>query len=183
MRRRALVLVLLLPWLATPARASSPLPLLNIIVDSGGVAHVRAMLDLPASPGVVRGILIDYSHWPMLFPQGLRVAAIKQEPDGVQTDLYLPRYFLPGEFHLVTLTRETAPGRLETSLIEGDFLRYQRVWSLTPGERNDETHAALEMDVQPKTWMPNWIFTILLRHELAEHFDKLRAEVERRLHP
>jgi hypothetical protein len=174
------VLALLASWLAPTAHAALPVPELNLSMDSSGVAHVHAVLELPADQAVVRRVLTDYPHWPTLFPGGLRVAAITLQPQGVQTDLYLTRRFLPGELHLVTLTRETAPGRLESSLVGGDFVRYHRIWILTTGAGTDETHAELEMELQPKTlWIPKWLFVVILKHELLEHFDKLRAAVQR----
>jgi hypothetical protein len=72
-----------------------------------------------------------------------------------------------------------APAILETSLIGGDFLKYRRTWILTPGLTNDETRAALEMDIQLKQWIPGWLFTLVLKHELLEHFGRLQAEVIR----
>jgi hypothetical protein len=162
------------------AWAGPSVAVLNIAVDPAGVAHVRAVLELPASPAVAYAVLTDYPHWPLLFPNGLRIVGIQQQRDGVKTDLYLRRHFFPGEFHLVTLTREIAPGIVQTSLIEGDFLQYQRTWTLTVGPGNRDTRAELVMDIQPKQWIPAWLFTIVLEHELHEHFDKLRAEVQSR---
>jgi ribosome-associated toxin RatA of RatAB toxin-antitoxin module len=172
---------LLLLGLLAPAAGGSPSAVtLNIAVHPGGVAHVHAVLTLPANPAVVHAVLTDYPHWPLLFPNGLRIVAIQQDKDGVQTDLYLRRHFLPGELHLVTLTREAAPGILETSLVDGDFYQYRRTWTLTPGLSSCETHAELAMDIQPKQGLPGWLFTFLLRRELLAHFDRLRAEVQSR---
>ena len=173
--------LLLLGLLVPSAAAAAPDVLLNIAMDSAGAAHVSAVLELSARPAVVHAVLTDYGHWPLLFPRGLRIVAVSQEKDGVETDVYVPRRFLPGEFHLITLTRETVPGILETSLIGGDFLRYRRTWILTPGLTSDETRAELEMDVQLKQWIPGWLFTLVLKHELLEHFGRLQAEVTRHL--
>jgi len=173
--------LLLLGFLMPAAAAASPDALVNVAVDSAGAAHVRAVLELSARPAVVHAVLTDYGHWPLLFPRGLRIVTVSQQKDGVETDVYVPRRFLPGEFHLITLTREMVPGILETSLIGGDFLRYRRTWILTPGLTSDETRAELEMDVQLKQWIPGWLFTLVLKHELLEHFGRLQAEVTRHL--
>ena len=169
--------ILLLGILVPTATGTASAVTLDIAVNPAGVAHVQAVLTLPANPAVVHAVLTDYPHWPLLFPHGLRIVAIQQEKDGVQTDLYLRRLFLPGELHLVTLTREIAPGILETSLVDGDFYQYRRTWTLTPGISTGETHAELAMDIQPKQALPGWLFTFLLRRELLAHFDKLRAEL------
>ena len=173
--------LLLLGLLVPSAAAAAPDVLLNIAMDSAGAAHVSAVLELSARPAVVHAVLTDYGHWPLLFPRGLRIVTVSQQKDGVETDVYVPRRFLPGEFHLITLTREMVPGILETSLIGGDFLRYRRTWILTPGLTSDETRAELEMDVQLKQWIPGWLFTLVLKHELLEHFGRLQAEVTRHL--
>jgi hypothetical protein len=171
---------LLLGFLVLTAAGTSPTVTLNIDVNPAGVAHVQAVLTLSAPPSVAQAVLTDYPHWPLLFADGLRIAAITQGKDGVQTDLYIRRHFLPGELHLVTLTREAAPGVLETSLIAGDFYQYHRTWTLTPGIDTRETHAELAMDIQPKQGLPGWLFSFLLRRDLFVHFDKLRAEVQSR---
>ena len=173
--------LLLLGLLVPSAAAAAPDVLLNIAMDSAGAAHVSAVLELSARPAVVHAVLTDYGHWPLLFPRGLRIVTVSQQKDGVETDVYVPRRFLPGEFHLITLTREMVPGILETSLIGGDFLRYRRTWILTPGLTNEETRAELEMDIQLKQWIPGWLFTLVLKHELLEHFGRLQAEVARHL--
>ena len=46
-----------------------------------------------------------------------------------------------------------------------------------PGLTNDETRAELEMDIQLKQWIPGWLFTLVLKHELLEHFGRLEAEI------
>ena len=56
-----------------------------------------------------------------------------------------------------------------------------RRWILTAGLTSDETRAELEMDIQLKQWIPGWLFTLVLKHDLLEHFGKLRAEVARNL--
>ena len=172
--------ILLLGILVPTATGTASGVTLDIAVNPAGVAHVQAILILSATPAVAQAVLTDYLHWPLLFPDGLRVAAITPEKDGVQTDLYVRRHFLPGELHLVTLTREVAPGVLETSLIAGDFYQYRRTWTLTPGPGCCETHAELALDIQPKQSLPGWLFSFLLRRDLLAHFDKLRAEVQSR---
>ena len=98
--------ILLLGLVVPTATAAASTVTLDIAVNPAGVAHVQAVLTFSAIPEVAQAVLTDYAHWPLLFPDGLRMAAITQEKDGVQTDLYIRRHFLPGELHLVTLTRE-----------------------------------------------------------------------------
>lgn len=182
MRGRSLSLLLVgLVWVSEGV-AGEPVPAIDIQVGPDGAAHVRGQVDLPGTPAIVRAVLTDYAQWPSLFGRGFRVVAIRQEGGRVVTDQYVPRHVLPGEMHLVTETRETTPGRLETSLIEGDFLQYRRVWQLQATPEGN-TRAALEMYIQPKAWLPHWLLTLVLRRELLDHFGKLHAAVAARGQP
>jgi hypothetical protein len=153
---------------------------LDIRVLPDGSARVHAQVELAGPPDVARLVLTDYEHWPDLFPPGLRIAGIRREARGVITDLWATRHILPGELHLVTETRETTPDRLDTSLVEGDFHRYTRTWQLSPGPSEPATTATLEMEVQPKGWVPDWLFTIFLKQDLEAHFVLLQTAVAAR---
>jgi hypothetical protein len=174
-------LLLCLLWVADGV-AGEPVPAVDIQVGPDGTAHVSGRMELSGTPAIVVAVLTDYAQWPSLFGRGFRLASIRQEAGRVVTEQYVPRHVLPGEMHLVTETRETAPGRLETSLIEGDFLQYSRVWQLqaAPG---GTTHAALEMYIRPKAWLPHWLFSLVLRRELLDHFARLQAAVVARGQP
>ena len=156
---------------------------LDIHVSADGLARVSAGLELPGPPEIARAVLTDYEHWPELFPPGLRIVGIRREAQGVITDLWASRHLLPGELHLVTETREPTPGVLETTLVEGDFHRYTRVWRLAPVRDGRGTLAILEMELRPRGWVPQWLFTIFLRRDLEAHFSKLRSAVAARVEP
>lgn len=177
------VLLVSLLLIASPgASADGPPPraALDIQVLPDGLARVHARVELAGPPEVARLVLTDYEHWPDLFPPGLRIVEIRREAQGVITDLWAARHILPGELHLVTETRETTPDRLDTTLIEGDFHRYTRTWQLLPGATETTTTATLDMDVQPKGWVPDWLFTTFLRRDLEAHFTRLQAAVAAR---
>ena len=166
-----------------PAESRSPGFTLEIRIRSEGGARISARVELPGPTESARLVLTDYEHWPDLFPPGLRIVGIRREASGVITDLWAARHILPGELHLVTETRETAPGLLETSFIEGDFHRYSRTWRLSPGPTAQTSVATLEMDLHPKGWVPDWLLTTFLRRDLEEHFVRLQAAVAARNHP
>lgn len=168
---------------ASPAGPSTPGFTLDIQLHPQSLARISARVDLPGPPEAAWAVLTDYEHWPALFPPGLRIVGIRREPSGVVTDLWAARHLLPGELHLVTETRETAPGLLETRFIEGDFHRYSRTWRLSTGLTAQVTVATLEMDVQPKGWAPDWLLTTFLRRDLEEHFIRLQAAVAARHKP
>ena len=133
-----------------PAESRSPGFTLEIRIRSEGGARISARVELPGPTESARLVLTDYEHWPDLFPPGLRIVGIRREASGVITDLWAARHILPGELHLVTETRETAPGLLETSFIEGDFHRYSRTWRLSPGPTAQTSVANFIQP--PQTW-------------------------------
>ena len=156
---------------------------LDIHLSADGLARVSARLELPGPPEIARVVLTDYEHWPELFPPGLRIVGIRREAQGVMTDVRASRHLLPGELRLVTETRETLPGVLETTLVDGDFHRYTRVWRLAPARDGRGTLAVLEMELHPRGWVPQWLFTIFLRRDLEAHFLKLQSAVAARVEP
>ena len=153
---------------------------LDIQALPDGGATARATLVLAGPPDTVHAILTDYANWPSLFPPGLRLASIRREPHRVVTELYVPRHVLTGELRLVTASHEPEPGRLEMTLIEGDFSRYRRTWRLIPADDGATTRATLELEFQPNQWVPHWLLTIFLRKDLEEHFSRLQAAVTAR---
>lgn len=173
-RATSLGFAALLSWTqADTVRASEPLAL---EVTGDGVAVARAVLILPGSSDLARDLLSDPSNWPVLFASPLRVRSVTRHPDRTITDMYLSPGLAFQELHLIVETREISRLRLETRLIDGDLRRYAHVWHLTslPGERC--TRAALELTMQPRTWMPNWLLRWLMREELTGHTERVVAE-------
>lgn len=153
---------------------------LDIVFDAQDVAHVHAILALSARPETVFAVLTDYARWPSLFGNGLVVAAIREEAEGVVTEMYLPRVLLPGTLHVIIRTRIDPPHHFEAELISGDLNHFWRLWRLMPVAEGRETRADLQMAVQPKTWAPRWVIRYGIERELPDHFERLRAAVQRR---
>ena len=125
-------------------------------------------------------MLTDYARWPSLFSEGLRIASIRGDPDGVITDMYLPRILMPGTLHIVIRTRASTHERIEAELITGDLNRFWRLWHLTPLDGGLQTRADLQMTVQPKGWAPQWLVRYGIERELTDHFERLRTAVQAR---
>ncbi|HTE88460.1 MAG TPA: SRPBCC family protein [Terriglobales bacterium] len=160
--------------------ATGDIQSLDVIVDAQLVAHVHATLELPASPETVFVVLTDYAQWPALFAKGMTIAAIRDEPEGVVTEMYVPRVMLPGTLHVIIRTRVSAPQQIEAELISGDLNLFRRLWRLMPLAKGRETIAELQMTVQPKGWAPRWLIRYAIERELTDHFDRLRAAIQRR---
>jgi polyketide cyclase/dehydrase/lipid transport protein len=161
-------------------------PMLDIAEEPSGGFRAKAILHIPASPATVRAVLTDYERWPDLFAGRFRVTRLKRESDRVITDLLIKRFPLPGEMRLLCETRERPDGGLVTSLIEGDFTRYVRQWTLTPEPNSPDpqafsgTRAEMDLSLQLKSWVPDWLLIANLRGQLLEHFRILREQAIQR---
>lgn len=160
--------------------ASESVHSLDIAFDKEAVAHVHALLELSATRDTVVRVLTDYAHWPMLFAEGMTIVGIRHEPDGVITDMYLPRAVVPGTIHLVIRTRVANSGQIDAELMSGDLKRFWRRWQLTPLSAGRRTRAELEMTIQPKGWAPQWLVRYGIETELRDHFHRLETVLESR---
>ena len=154
---------------------------LEVQIEGKGLAMIEAQVDFPAPPDVVFTVLTDYPNWPKLFPDGVEVEVERKSGRSVVMDMKIPQRVLSGKMRLKAKWRETPPHKLETTLIEGDFLRYEQVWQLTPMQDGKYTRAELNLTLQPKGWImkvvPEFLYKWALREDLKEHFEKFRKQV------
>jgi hypothetical protein len=110
----------------------------------------------------------------------MRMVKVERLPDRVVTDVYVSHPILPGESRLLCESRELPEGGLVTTLIEGDFNRYQRTWRLAEDADRLTTRAAFDLVVDVKTWAPDWLVALELKRQLTRHFGILRDTVAAR---
>jgi hypothetical protein len=177
-----------LAWLVLSCSAASlaaqtdPDPILDITRETHGGFRATATLHIAAPPQSVRAVLTDYERWPDLFAGRFRVVRLQREPHRVVTDLLIKRFPLPGQLRLLCETREHRDGRLVTSLIDGDFTRYVRQWTFTSEPNRLDPHAGggtraeMDLSLQLKSWVPDWLLIANLRRELLDHFRILREQ-------
>ncbi len=89
-----------------------------------GVGTVTAELKLLAPPSTTYEVLADYAHWPNLFPRHPVIQRISRNSNRVQVAMQIPAQYVPVNLELVTSTLDSPPHRLETTLVKGDFDRY-----------------------------------------------------------
>lgn len=148
----------------------------TIVIDDEGLATVNAQLTLPAPPATTYAVLADYPQWPGLFPGKPVIHGIRRIEDRVRVTMHIPAGYLPFTLELVTDTVETPPLRLNTTLVGGDFERYDWTWDLRQSS-DERTVAQLLLLVRPSMWIPNWLLQWLLEAELTTHFRLLREQV------
>lgn len=144
---------------------------------SKGVGTVTAELKLPAPPSTTYKVLADYAHWPDLFPRHPVILSTTRDNNRVQVAMQIPAQFIPVNLELVTSTLESPPHRLETTLVKGDFDRYDWTWDLSQSSSDKMTIATLTLVVQPSIWVPEWLLQWLLESEITTHFHLLREQV------
>jgi hypothetical protein len=155
---------------------------LDIAADPLGGFRAKAILHIPAPPEAVRAVLTDYEHWPALFNGRFRIVELRRETERVLTDLMITRSPLPGTLRLFCETRELSGGVLVTTGLDGDFTRYARRWTLTAEPvRGAPTHAAgtraeMELSLELRSWVPDWLMRHRLRQELLDHFEILQEK-------
>lgn len=160
----------------TAQAADAPATELEIHDDPAGGKKATATVRIQAPPEAVRAVLSDYERWPDLFDGRFRIAKLERLDGRVVTDLLIDRSPLPGAMRLVCETRELPNGEIVTSLIEGDFTRYLRRWRFVPEIHGGAVHTRAEMEllVAMDSWVPDWLFTTMLRRDLETHFKILR---------
>lgn len=184
---RSLVAIFVAAWLlggALPAHSAEPVagtntedpPALDVRTRPGGGVRASATLHIAAPAAAVLAVLTNYADWPNLFGLSLRLAGIERRAGGVLTDLYFRHAFLPGEQRLLCETRELSDGRLETSLVAGDFREYRRTWKVVP-DRRGEADARLELILAVDTWVPDWLVALEVKRQLERHLRILREKV------
>ena len=160
---------------------------LDIKIQEKGLAIIHAVVDLPTPRVVVFDVLTDYSSWPILFPDGVQVSVDQGKDQWVVTDLSIPHSILPWTTRLITRSKGTLPTKVETVLVDGDYLQYEQTWQLVSIRDGKGTLAELDLTLQPKGWLmklvPDFIYQWNLQEELEDHFEKLEREVKARNQP
>nr|MBI3611830.1 hypothetical protein [Nitrospirota bacterium] len=147
---------------------------LAVTGDPAGGLRATASLHLPVPPSVVQQVLTDYEHWTSLFGVTMRIARLDRRPDRVITELYIQHPILPGERRLMCENRVPSGGGLVTTLLEGDFKRYERTWTLGPDGSDAATKAEFTLLVEVETLAPDWLVALELKRQLEKHFGILR---------
>lgn len=142
-----------------------------------GVGTITAELKLLAPPSITYEVLADYAHWPDLFPRQPVIQRISRDRNRVQVAMQIPAQYIPVNLELVTNTLESPPHRLETTLVKGDFDRYDWTWDLSQSPSDTITIARLILVVQPSIWVPDWLLRWFLESDLTTHFHLLREQV------
>lgn len=159
------------------AAASTDSDELQVRTEPGGGVRATAKVVFDAKPGVVFAVLTDYAHWPELFEVRMTLANLKVQDGIARIDLRIEHALLPGERRLVTDSRTATDRSIVTDLVEGDFKRYHRVWTLHAADGGVRTLAEFELLVAIDSMVPDWLVAIAMRRELESHFRIVKKKV------
>jgi len=143
---------------------------LEVRTEPGGGVRATAKIVFDAKPSAVFTLLTDYAHWPELFEVRMTLADLKVHDGIARTDLRIEHTLLPGERRLVTDSRTVTDRSIMTDLVEGDFKRYHRVWTLNAVDVGTSTLAEFELLVAIDSMVPDWLVALAMRRELESHF-------------
>jgi len=143
---------------------------LEVKTEPDGGVRATARILFEARPGVVFAVLTDYAHWPELFEVRMKLADLKMHEGIARTDLRIEHALLPGERRLVTDSRTVTDRGIVTDLVEGDFTRYHRAWTLNAADGGTRTLAEFDLSVAIDSLVPDWLVALAMRRELEAHF-------------
>ena len=105
----------------------------EVVVET--VQHPDGFSGLRASFAVVAGreriwaVLIDYAHFPQIFPDIDKMRVLAQDQNGAQVEFWVNA--IVAHYHCVLYRRYDAPGRrLTWTRLDGDFKRIEGSWEI-----------------------------------------------------
>lgn len=105
----------------------------EVVIET--VQHLDGFSGLRASFAVVAGreriwaVLVDYAHFPQLFPDIDKMRVLAQDQDGAQVEFWVNA--VVAHYHCVLYRRYDAPGRRLTWIrLGGDFKRIEGSWEI-----------------------------------------------------
>lgn len=173
------------PAAARASPAGSPIAtegvrVLDVQPDPAGGVRATATIGVPVAPAILQAVLTDYARWPELFEVRMRLINVEWRDGRAVTDLRIRHALLPGERRLLCESRALPNGGLLTTLLGGDFKRYQRTWRLAPEGDGSRTRADFELIVEVDMVVPNRLVALSLRRELEAHFRLVREKAVER---
>ncbi len=154
--------------------------MLDVQPDPAGGVRATATIGVPVAPAILQAVLTDYARWPELFEVRMRLINVEWRDGRAVTDLRIRHALLPGERRLLCESRALPNGGLLTTLLGGDFKRYQRTWRLAPEGDGSRTRADFELIVEVDMVVPNRLVALSLRRELEAHFRLVREKAVER---
>jgi ribosome-associated toxin RatA of RatAB toxin-antitoxin module len=94
-----------------------------------GFPGLRASFTVTAARERIWAVLVDYAHFPQLFPDIQKMQVLAQDQDGAQVEFWIKA--LVAHYHYVLYRRYDEPGRrLTWTRIAGDFKRIEGSWEI-----------------------------------------------------
>lgn len=158
----------------------------EVVVET--VQHPDGFPGLRASFAVVAGreriwaVLVDYAHFPQIFPDIDKMRVLAQDQDGAQVEFWVNA--IVAHYHCVLYRRYEAPGRrLTWTRLDGDFKRLEGSWEIRDTPRTGVSLLVYESYVDIGGVIPKALVRLEARRKAREMGKRLQHWIEGRPMP
>jgi ribosome-associated toxin RatA of RatAB toxin-antitoxin module len=145
-----------------------------------GLPGVRAMFTVTASRQRIWSVLVDYRHFPQIFPALNKLRVLSQDAQGARVEYWANAAFL--RLHYVLYRHYIEPGRrLTWSRVAGDLKRIEGFWEIRDTPRPDVHLLVYESYVQVGSLVPTTLVRQSALRKAQEMGERLRAWIEGRV--
>jgi ribosome-associated toxin RatA of RatAB toxin-antitoxin module len=158
----------------------------EVVVET--VRHPDGFSGLRASFAVIAGreriwaVLVDYAHFPQLFPDIDKLRVLAQDQDGAQVEFWVNA--VVAHYHCVLYRRYDAPGRrLTWTRLGGDFKRIEGSWEIRDTPQPGVSLLVYESYVDIGGVIPKALVRLEARRKAREMGKRLQHWIEGRPMP
>lgn len=183
-RRRCLCTLLLLlcsPWLPAQETDVPSVSEKDVRVSRrGDLWVVEGSFFVPVSPAIAWAVLTDFEHMGSFLSNLSFSQVLERQGNILQVEQRGTARFGLFAFNFQSLREITlTPGRqIHARGLSGNIKNF--VSDLRLAEDGSGTRLTYLAEMEPDFWLPAWLAPSLLRHELAEQFSAMLAEMRRR---
>jgi len=147
-----------------------------------GLPGLRASFTVTAARERIWAVLVDYAHFPQLFPDIHQVRVLAQDQDGAQVEFWI--HAIVADYHYVLYRRYDEPGqRLTWTRTAGDFKRIEGSWEIRDTPRPEVHLLVYESYVDIGGVMPMALVRLVAMRKAREMGERLRHWIEGRPMP
>ena len=147
-----------------------------------GFAGLRASFAVVAGREHIWAVLVDYAHFPQLFPDIDKMRVLAQDQDGAQVEFWVNA--VVAHYHCVLYRRYDAPGRrLTWTRLGGDFKRIEGSWEIRDTPRPGVSLLVYESYVDIGGVIPKALVRLEARRKAREMGKRLQHWIEGRPMP
>jgi ribosome-associated toxin RatA of RatAB toxin-antitoxin module len=147
------------------------------VTEKGGAYHVRAEFTVPASPGTVTSVLMDFDRIAEFMPDVKRSQVLERTSSGLLVEQEAAATFMmfTKRIHLILEVSEDGGTIRFRDRCGKSFAQYEGAWRLKP--QGEQTMIEYELTARPSFEVPGFVLKRLLKRDAAAMIDQLTAEI------